>query len=62
MEWKLLLFATYWCQVGGYVVYFERIRDMVAEPFSSDVIRQRAAAGGIELLPAVGSGSIAHDR
>ena len=27
------------------MAYFERIRDVVAEPFSSDVIRQRTAAG-----------------
>ena len=27
------------------MAYFERIRDVVSEPFSSDVIRQRAAAG-----------------
>ena len=27
------------------MAYFERIRDVVSEPFSSDVIRQRAAGG-----------------
>ena len=27
------------------MAYFERIRDVVSEPFSADVIRQRAAAG-----------------
>ena len=27
------------------MAYFERIRDVVSEPFSSDVIRQRTAAG-----------------
>ena len=27
------------------MAYFERIRDVVSEPFSSDVIRQRSAAG-----------------
>lgn len=27
------------------MAYFERMRDIVSEPFSSDVIRQRAAAG-----------------
>jgi hypothetical protein len=30
---------------GGPVAYFERIRDVVSEPFSPDVIRQRAGAG-----------------
>lgn len=27
------------------MAYFERMRDVVSEPFSADVIRQRAAAG-----------------
>jgi hypothetical protein len=27
------------------MAYFERMRDVVSEPFSSDLIRQRAAAG-----------------
>src|ERR1700758_3613719 len=29
----------------GHMAYFERIRDVVSEPFSSDVIRQRTAGG-----------------
>jgi hypothetical protein len=37
---------AYYCSVLEVpVAYFERIRDVVSEPFSSDVIRQRTAGG-----------------